>query len=164
MGAASLEGIGRILLGGGRATKEDLADMVREMANVAGGALVTAADAEGVALTLGVPYDAEPERDWTETTGTVQEFVLGLAGVSLEFSVRISTRSRALRELALGDLCAGMTVARPITTADGTVLAPAGASLTASTVAVIRGAMSPNVRVTVLAGAGASDEGASSAA
>jgi DNA-binding response OmpR family regulator len=102
--AESVEALARILLTVDGASSEMLADMVREMANVAGGAMVTAADAEGVALAIGVPTSGDPVRDWSEASGTVQEFALGVTGTPIEFSIRISTHSR--ERLALASVAA----------------------------------------------------------
>jgi len=151
IGEASLAGIARILLGEERAPIESLADMVREMANVAGGALVGAADGEGVALTMGVPSDGDPERDWSEAIGTVQQFSLGISGTPLEFSIRLSTQSRELTPLCSGDLRPGMTVARKVLAGDGSELLAAGASLTDSSIERLAGALLPSAKITVLA-------------
>lgn len=151
IGEASLPGIARILLGEERVSIESLADMVREMANVAGGALVGAADGEGVALTMGVPSDGDPERDWSEAIGTVQQFSLGISGTPLEFSIRLSTQSRELSMLCSGDLRPGMIVARKILAGDGSELLAAGASLTDSCIHTLAETLLPSAKITVLA-------------
>jgi chemotaxis protein CheY-P-specific phosphatase CheC len=149
--AESLEALARILLGVDDASSEALADMVREMANVAGGAMVNAADAEGVALSIGVPTSGDPERDWSEASGTVQEFALGVTGTPIEFSIRISTSSRELLELAAVDLRPGMVVARSVATREGVELAAPGLRLTESTVETIAARLIPTAKVVVLA-------------
>jgi chemotaxis protein CheY-P-specific phosphatase CheC len=152
--AESLEALAQILLGFEGASNEMLADIVREMANVAGGAMVTAADAEGVALAIGVPTTGDPVRDWSEASGTVQEFALGVTGTAIEFSIRISAHSRELLELTSADLLPGMVVARTVATHDGVELATAGLRLTEATVETIAELLPPTTKVVVLAASG----------
>jgi hypothetical protein len=74
-----------------------------------------------------------------------------VTGTPIEFSVRISTRSRELLELTSADLRAGMVVARSLATHEGVELAPAGLRLTEATVERIVTLLTPGAKVTVLA-------------
>jgi DNA-binding response OmpR family regulator len=146
----SLRSIALGLLGREDAPPEELADVVRELANVAGGAFVSSADAEGVALTIGLPVILDAPSAG-QLTGTVQEFVLGVVDSPVELSICLAVQSRELRNLTAKQLREGMVVARDIVGNGGGVLLTAGTRLTESSVTRLAEILLPKTTVIVLA-------------
>ena len=126
--------------------------MLRELANVAGGAFVSAVESDGILVTLGLPTSGAPDRGWGTATGTAQEFVLGVSGVAFELSIRIVMESRELRTLAPRDLRHGMVVARNICNGEGGVILRAGTRLSEASVSRLSTILRPGATVLVLAG------------
>ncbi len=149
--ADSLAEVATILLGADAASADAVADMLRELANVAGGAFIGAAEADGFSVTLGLPTDGGPNCGWGKPAGMAQEFTLGLAASAVELSVRILVESRELRSLCAKQLRPGMVVARSICNHEGAILLPAATHLTESSVARLAGILGPGAMVVVLA-------------
>lgn len=149
--ADSLAEAAKILLGADAASASAVADMLRELANVAGGAFVGAAEADGFSVTLGLPTDTNLKGAWGKPTGTAQEFTLGLAEGSVELSIRIVVESRELRSLCAKQLRPGMVVARNICNHEGALLLPAATHLTESSVARLAEILGVGAMVVVLA-------------
>jgi len=121
--------LGANLLGDPAAGKEALDDVLREIANVAGGALKRAALAEGETLTTGMPATgrALPERGATATCWTiVLDDGIGLVVVS-------EAKQRANRKIPARKLVEGMVVVSDVRNPAGLLLLPSGTRLTSTT-------------------------------
>jgi hypothetical protein len=125
--------------------------MLRELANVAGGAFVGLAEADGFSVTLGLPTDTDPNGGWDEPAGTAHEFTWGLAEGAVELSIRILVESRELRSLCAKQLRPGMVVARNLCNHQGALVLPAATHLTESSVARLAEIVGAEAMVVVLA-------------
>jgi CheY-like chemotaxis protein len=105
-------------------------DMIREMANTAGGAVKRSALLENLDITTGIPVDearavvSDMARCWTLTMGGCGARI-GLVG---EVVRKVNQR------MALGDAREGMVVAHDLRTEMGVLIMPAGTRLTASSI------------------------------
>ncbi|HEX4455311.1 MAG TPA: hypothetical protein VH143_30840 [Kofleriaceae bacterium] len=113
---------------GADATEAAIEDALREIANVAGGAVKRAALGDGLVMTIGLPTDDDVfamanARRWASTTAS---------GLRLTFA--IAATPAQLRSMRCGELHEGMVVAREIRDTAGHVVAAAGTRLTATTV------------------------------
>jgi DNA-binding response OmpR family regulator len=149
--AASLDEAASLLLGTDTVSAEAVADGLRELANVAGGALVGAAEADGISVTLGLPENAPADFEWAKLPGTAQELTLGIVGTGIELTIRILVSSRELRSLLPKQLRPGMVVARSIGNGEGAVLLPAGICLTEASVERLAAVLNAGSVVVVLA-------------
>jgi DNA-binding response OmpR family regulator len=128
---------------GGNSAPEALADALRELANVAGGAIKRAALSDGVTITIGLPSNddlfASPNaRRWSARSDS---------GLHVTFAaVALDCRSRAI---ACSDLKERMVVARDVRNAAGMLLLSAGTSLTATTIERLQRFLASNVSVEV---------------
>jgi DNA-binding response OmpR family regulator len=150
--AASLDEASSLLLGTNDVSAEAVADVLRELANVAGGALVGAAEADGISATLGLPTNLPPDLEWDKPSGTAQERTLGIVGTGIELTLRVVVSSRELKSLFAKQLRPGMVVARNVGNGEGAVLVPAGTCLTEASVERLATALQAGSVVVVLAG------------
>ena len=113
---------------GGDTTIEAILDVLREMANTAGGAIRRAALDDGMSFAMGLPsnenvFASEKRRRGfaiTDANGLYLECV-----VTVSANVPTSVRASDLRE--------GMVIMRDVVDEDGTVVVAAGSSLTETT-------------------------------
>ncbi|HEV7554870.1 MAG TPA: hypothetical protein VGO00_05395 [Kofleriaceae bacterium] len=122
--------LGSHLLGDANASAESIDDAMRELANVAGGALKRAALVEGPILSAGIPVNGQtvPERGKDARCWTIS-----LApGISLAIVGDINRRPN--RRLAARRLIEGMVVTADIVNTGGVLLLLAGTRLTETTV------------------------------
>ncbi|MGD0678361.1 MAG: hypothetical protein ABSC94_23370 [Polyangiaceae bacterium] len=139
-----------ILLGSDQST-EAVADMLRELANVAGGAFVSVAEADRTSATTGLPTNGDPQHPWGPVTGIAREFLLEITGTPLEISIRIRIESREVESVMPKDLRPGMVIARNVCNDDGAVLLPAGVRITESSTARLTKLLSPAHAILVVA-------------
>lgn len=149
---SSLRWLAEALLGDPKAQSAEVDDMLRELANTAGGSLKRAALAESVTLTTGIPATnaaARPRREgvrcWSVTIGG------GLACLAVVGEVRQHERVC----IAASKLREGMVVAEDLRNGVGALLVPAGTRLTATTVARVTETLGPQFVVEVADVAGA---------
>jgi len=121
--------LGENLLGDPAAPDEALDDVMREMANISGGALKRAALAEGPVLSTGIPVDGRslPERDSGARCWTVPV----AEGVTI--AVIGEVRRRANRQIPARRLIEGMIVVKDVLSHAGVLLLPGGTRLTSTT-------------------------------
>jgi CheY-like chemotaxis protein len=113
---------------GGEAGRDAINDAIREIANVAGGAIKRAALGDGIAMTIGIPtnenvFDQPGVRSWTAATPSGLQLAFG--AIALTMQAR-SVRRSELRE--------GMVLAGDVRNAGGMLLVAAGSRLTTATV------------------------------
>jgi CheY-like chemotaxis protein len=130
----ALRWLGENLLGDANATVEALDDVLRELANTAGGALKRMAVEESVVLTTGLPSNeaiSEPDAS-TPATGCLSSWVVVLADGAVSIAVlgRIC-KTEPVRVVA-SKLSEGMVVLRDLRNAAGAVMLPAGTRLTST--------------------------------
>ncbi|HEY1814476.1 MAG TPA: response regulator [Kofleriaceae bacterium] len=128
---------------GGTADPDATADALRELANVAGGAIKRAASGDGVAITIGLPtadniFDASGVRTWTASSRS---------GLRLALAV-VATPSHA-RSIRCCELREGMVLASDIRNATGALLVAAGSCLTTTSVERLACALDTEARVDV---------------
>jgi CheY-like chemotaxis protein len=121
--------LGETLLGDADASEEAIDDLMREMVNVAGGALKLAVIAEGPTLTTGIPVDGRslPGRDSGAKCWTIPLDV----GVSIAIIGEV--RRRANRRIPAIRLSEGMVVVNDVRNVGGVLLVPSGTRLTSTT-------------------------------
>jgi CheY-like chemotaxis protein len=121
--------LGASLLGDVSAPEEALDDVMREIANVAGGALKRAALVEGPVLSTGIPVDGRslPGRDSGARCWTIP-----LAN-GATIAVLGEVRHRANRRIPARRLIEGMVVVTDIHSHAGLLLLPSGTRLTSTT-------------------------------
>jgi CheY-like chemotaxis protein len=121
--------LGELLVGDAGATDEILDDLVREMTNIAGGALKLAALAEGPILSTGIPVDGRtaPARDRGAKCWTIPLDV----GVTLAIIGEVKRRGN--RRIQARRLIEGMVVVNDVRNDGGVLLLPSGTRLTTTT-------------------------------
>jgi hypothetical protein len=121
--------LGETLVGDVDAADEILDDLMREMANVAGGALKLAAVAEGAVLTTGLPVDGRslPGRGSGTKCWTIS------LGAGLMVAMIGEVRRRANRRIPAHRLSEGMVVVGDVRNGGGVLLLPSGTRLTSTT-------------------------------
>ena len=127
---ASMRWLGASILGDAGASSEMLDDVLRELANTAGGVLKRTALTEGVTLTTGIPTTrALADRP---TDAAMSAWVIDLAGGEATVAVVVEVwRTKQVR-LEAAKLCEGMVVTRDLLNAAGAILLPAGTCLTSN--------------------------------
>jgi len=121
--------LGENMLGDPDAPDEALDDVMREMANLAGGALKRAALAEGPVLSTGIPVDGRslPEQDSGARCWSVP------IAHGMTIAVIGEVRRRANRRIPARRLIEGMVVVKDVVSHAGMLLLPAGTRLTSTT-------------------------------
>jgi len=121
--------LGENLLGDPAATDETLDDVMREMANIAGGALKRAALVEGPVLTTGIPVDSRslPRRESGARCWTIP--LDGAASIAVIGEVR----RRANCRIPARRLIEGMVVVSDVRNNAGLLLLTSGTRLTSTT-------------------------------
>ena len=128
----------------GDTSEETLADALRELANVAGGAVKRGAVNEGVSFTIGLPSnamvcDAPNARSWCVTTSS---------GLRLRITaIAWASEPRSVRRV---DLCEGMILASDVRNAAGMLLVTAGTHLTSTTVNGLDRTLDANTPIEVM--------------
>jgi hypothetical protein len=121
--------LGENLLGDANAPEAALDDVLREMANTAGGALKRTALTENIVLTTGIPVTGSLARPTTAATPS-WIVVLGEGAASIAIVGEVHTTQPV--RIAAAKLNEGMVVTRDLRNAAGAVLLPAGTRLTSS--------------------------------
>lgn len=126
--------LGEVLLGDPSAPDAAMSDVVREIANTAGGAFKRAALSEGIALTTGLPTNGAGARDGSDATAAKVRPWVGRSelGFGLTFTAQILSRKN--QRVTAHTLREGMVIARDLKNEAGVLLIPAGTRLTSSTV------------------------------
>lgn len=150
--ALSLQELSRYFFGPGEreVDLDALQDILRELSNIAAGAVANAASAEDVGLTLALPFIVEGLEEPLVDPTRRQEFALSVAGTSIQLGLRLQLETRELRRMAPNQLREGMIVARPVTSDQGVLFVAAGTRLTATTAARLAEILSPRAHVTVV--------------
>lgn len=145
--ARFLPAFGELLLGDPNAPQDALADMLRELANTAGGAVKRAALAEHVTVTTGLPVS---------TTGGAAAandntccWVATLRGGEARIAVIGEVLSKANRVVSAGELREGMVLAHDLRNHLGALVLPAGTRLTTTAVDRLVGLMGHRFKVEV---------------
>jgi hypothetical protein len=134
-----LEWVKETLLGDPTATTEATDDVLRELANTAGGALKRAALGENVTLTTGIPSSDTAVRP----SDTHACWTLTLDGGRACLAVVGEIRTRENQRVAASTLTEGMVLACDVRNEGGMLLVPAGARLTSTTAAKLAGLLGP---------------------
>lgn len=127
--------LGELLLGDPSAPDATMNDVVREIANTAGGAFKRTALAEGITLTTGLPSNhgrLEPPANLTQDTLRPWVARSDANGFGLSFTASIVSRKN--QRVTAHTLREGMVLARDLKNEAGVLLVPAGTRLTSSTV------------------------------
>ncbi|HEX4455312.1 MAG TPA: hypothetical protein VH143_30845 [Kofleriaceae bacterium] len=131
--AAACRWLGDNLLGDPAAGPDALDDVLREMANVAGGAVKRAMLPEGVVLSIGIPVAGDARTAQTlGTTATARTWRIFLDdGVSI--ALVAETRARPNQHVPARKLIEGMVLVSDVRNAAGVLLLPSGTRLTSTT-------------------------------
>jgi CheY-like chemotaxis protein len=128
-------------------SEDAVKDMIREIANTAGGAVKRAAELEQLQLTTGLPVDEargvtrrEMTRCWTAT----------IEGTQAQIGIIGEVNRRANQRIPLGKVQEGMVVAHDLRNEAGALIMPAGSRLTLSSVTRMVGLLGPRFVVDVM--------------
>ncbi|HEY1550725.1 MAG TPA: hypothetical protein VGG28_23005 [Kofleriaceae bacterium] len=126
------EWLATVLLDDQNASADAIDDVLRELANVAGGSLKRGVLPEGLVLSTGIPVGGDARFAEELNAGvSVRSWCLELdAGVSL--TVIADVRARPNRHVPASRLCEGMVLVGDVRNGDGAVLFAGGTRLTAS--------------------------------
>jgi CheY-like chemotaxis protein len=127
--ASTRRALGEHMLGDVNAADEMLDDLMREMVNVAGGALKMAAVAEGAVLTTGLPADG---RTLPTRSDDARCWTVSLDG-GMTLAIIGEVKRRANRRVPARRLIEGMVVVTDVRNGGGMLLLPSGTRLTATT-------------------------------
>jgi hypothetical protein len=132
---------------GGSAGAEAIHEALRELANVAGGAIKRAGLAEGIPMTIGIPtndnfFATQQVRTWSASTTSGLRLALG---ASVSHARALTVRCCELRQ--------GMVLAKDVRSATGLLLVAAGTNLTKSTVQQLARFLDANDRVDIVGSA-----------
>jgi len=130
--AGSLAILQQTLLGGDTSI-EGAADALREMANVAGGAIKRAALKQGIELTIGLPTSRNVMGDPGERRAWNLDGLSGISAGMRVACVAIASASQP-KMVVTKDLREGMVIARDVRNQMGMLIVPAGTNLTRTTV------------------------------
>jgi hypothetical protein len=111
-----------------------MADIVRELANIAAGAFKRVADTEGWAMTMGLPTEPPPAERAARPPGMSREFWCRVAGTSAEVHCRLFVTPKVLEHLPPAELTEGMVLAQDVLSDQGTLLFPSGTRLSETTI------------------------------
>jgi len=127
--------LGENLLGDPDPAPEMIDDVLREMANAAGGAVKRALLPEGIVLTTGLPIggDADP----VPSTTTARAWDLDAEG-GATLTIVADVRPRRNFVVPTRTLCEGMVIVDDLRNAAGVLLLPGGTRLTATTAERLR--------------------------
>lgn len=128
--AASLPGLAGALLGDANSPRDALEDIVREIANTAGGAVKRLAMTEDVTLTTGLPINDKIVGKEDDTTRC---WVAQLAEPKIRIGIVGEVRRRENQRLAASLLREGMVVAADLFSDSGALVVRAGTRLSATT-------------------------------
>jgi CheY-like chemotaxis protein len=131
--AKSLPNLAGVLLGDNNAPREALEDIVREIANISGGAVKRLAMTEDVTLTTGLPV-SEPVIV-PKDNDTTRCWVARLAEPALCIGVVGEVRRRENQRVTASALREGMVVAADLFSDSGALVVRAGTRLSATTAA-----------------------------
>jgi len=127
--------LGENLLGDPNPAPEMIDDVLREMANAAGGAVKRALLPEGIVLTTGIPSGGDA--DAAPSTTTVRALNLDAEG-GAELTIVADVRCRRSCVVPTRTLCEGMVIIDDLRNAAGVLLLPGGTRLTSTTAERLR--------------------------
>jgi len=122
--------LGENLLGDPDPAPEMIDDVLREMANVAGGAVKRALLPEGIVLTTGLPIGGDA--DAAPSTTTARAWNLDAEGGAV-LTIVADVRPRSNFVVPTRTLCEGMVIVDDLRNAAGVLLLPGGTRLTSTT-------------------------------
>jgi CheY-like chemotaxis protein len=135
---AGLQWLRGAVLGDPAANEALTDDVLRELANTAGGALKRSALGDSVTLTTGIPFN---ER--LATTPNQNAWTLSLPDVAANIVVVGAVHSKANQRVPASNLSEGMVIVHDVRNAGGMLLVPAGSRLTSSTAAKLAKVLGP---------------------
>lgn len=122
------------LFGVDQPPEEMIHDLLRELANVVGGAFKRVAEQDHIFMTTGLPEDVDPREFSTQKSVEQKHFELFTADQTLRIFVEIELRSKGLQKLLVGELREGMVLSRDLLNPNGMLLVRSGTRLTSSNV------------------------------
>lgn len=145
--AKLLRTLAGILLGDENAPNESLDDMLREIANTAGGAVKRAAELENVNVTTGLPVNGGATSTQNETT-SCWTAVLD-SGVQARIGIIGEIRKQKNQRIPLAKAAEGMVITHDLRNESGALILPAGARLTQTSVGRMRQLLGPRFVIDV---------------
>jgi len=121
-----------LLLGDPKASEEMAADMLRELANTASGAVKRAAVAEQLIVTTGLPVSTK--RGPTAANDNTCCWVATLHGGDAQIALIGEVLTKENRSVSASDLREGMVLSQDLRTPQGALVLPAGTRLTTTAV------------------------------
>jgi CheY-like chemotaxis protein len=133
--SASLPSLTELLLGDANASEAAVDDVLRELANAAGGAVKREVFFEGVTLTTGLPSNDRAVPLGSEST---RLWVATLKDSGVRIGIVGAIRTEENKHIAACDLLEGMVLASDLWNDSGVLLVASGTRLTATTVDRVR--------------------------
>jgi CheY-like chemotaxis protein len=156
-GEASLRRAAAMLMGE-TFPEEALGDVVREIANVSGGAFKRLAQNDGFVLTTGLPADIDPRTFGAKSPQAVRKWHADLGGASpVSVGFQVEVRDRANELVVVSGLREGMVLARDLLNPSGALLLTAGTRMTSASITRIGQLLGPRLQIEVADTAKSSD-------
>ncbi len=147
---SSLSALGAQLLGDAQAPESATDDILRELANAAGGAVKRMGLVEGITLTTGLPENVHAP---ALESDRARFWVAAMKESGVRIAIVGEIQSHANKKIAASELREGMVVARDLCNEGGILLVAAGTRLTATTADRITRFLGKRVVVEVVASA-----------
>jgi len=141
-----IQWLGGVLLGDPKAEEPAMNDVLRELANTAGGAVKRAALPEGIALTTGIPMNEAPVPALGERT---KSWMMPINAGKSCLAIVGELRSHENQRVAASELCEGMVLVHDLRSGDGTLLVRAGARFTSTTATRVAQMLGPRFLIEV---------------
>jgi hypothetical protein len=147
---ASAAALAEAMLGSAEVEPEAVKDMMRELANVAGGAFKRMAVTEGRTLTTGLPSETSA-RAFRQTSAVARKQWVGtVEGSPIAIRFELELRARGSKRVNVASLREGMVIAADLRNPLGALLIPCGTRITESRLGGLRRALGAEVCVDVL--------------
>ena len=141
-----LQWLGGVLLGDSNAGEPAMNDVLRELANTAGGAVKRAALPEGIALTTGIPVNEASVPTLGDRT---KSWMMPLNAGKSCLAIVGELRSHENQRVGASELREGMVLVHDLRSGDGTLLVKAGARFTSTTAARVAQMLGPRFLIEV---------------
>lgn len=135
-----------LLVGDDKPSAEVIADMLREVANTAGGAVKRAASAEGIVVTTGLPVSASSGPTRNEMTRC---WTAKIAGANARIGIIGELHKRTNQRVPVNGLQEGMVLSHDLRNEAGALLMPTGTRLTSTTITRMMSMLGPRYVVDV---------------
>lgn len=129
---ATAAALAEAMFGSAEVEAAAIKDMMREVANVAGGAFKRLAATEGRALTTGMPCEADPEQLRHANAAARKQWICHVEGTAVALRFELELRPTEMKRIRVAGLREGMVLATEVRNPAGGLLVPSGTRITES--------------------------------